>query len=61
MNNAKEIIKGEFSFNLGIKGYTWDKANGGKSPNDTAIALSSNWDRVATSHKDTAGVKVTTL
>ena len=44
-----------------MKGYTWDKANGGKSPNDAALALSTNWDRTATSHKDTAGVKVTTL
>ena len=59
--NAKQIVKSEFSFNVGMKGYTWDKANGGKSPNDAALALSTNWDRTATSHKDTAGVKVTTL
>ena len=59
--NTKKIIKAEFSFNLGAKGYTWDKVGGGKSPNDAAIALSTNWDRSATSHKDTAGVRVTTL
>lgn len=59
--NARKILKSEFSFNIGQKGYTWDKANGGKSPNDTALALSTNWDRVSTSRKDTAGVKVTTL
>lgn len=61
LENAKQIVKGEFSFNVGVKGYAWDKANGGKSPNDAALALSTNWDRTATSHKDTAGVKVTTL
>lgn len=61
LDNAKQIVKSEFSFNVGMKGYTWDKANGGKSPNDAALALSTNWDRTATSHKDTAGVKVTTL
>lgn len=61
LDNAKEIVKAEFSFNVALKGYTWDKTNGGKSPNDAALALSTNWDRTATSHKDTAGVKVTTL
>ncbi len=61
LENAKEIVKSEFSFNVGVKGYAWDKANGGKSPNDAALALSTNWDRTASSLKDTAGVKVTTL
>jgi len=61
VENAKEIVKAEFDFNVGLKGYTWDKANGGKSPDDAALALTTNWDRTATSHKDTAGVKVTTL
>tara|TARA_R110000851_G_C13022744_1_gene560344 strand:- start:263 stop:1222 length:960 start_codon:yes stop_codon:yes gene_type:complete len=61
LENAKQIVKAEFSFNTGIKGYTWDKANGGKSPDDAALALSTNWDRTATSRKDTAGVKVTSL
>lgn len=59
--NARKIVKSEFSFNLGAKGYTWDRANGGKSPDDAAIALSTNWDRTATSHKDTAGVRVVSL
>ncbi len=61
LDNAKQIVKSEFSFNVGMKGYTWDKATGGKSPNDAALALTANWDRTATSHKDTAGIKVTTL
>ena len=46
----------DYSFGLSIKGYTWDEANGGKSPTDAALATGSNWDRVATSIKATAGV-----
>lgn len=54
--NIQRSIQSEWSYNLGFKGYTWDKATGGKSPNDAALATAANWDRVATSHKDTAGV-----
>lgn len=49
----------DYSFVLGLKGYAWDVANGGKSPTDAEIALSSNWDKVATSIKHTAGVMTT--
>lgn len=59
--NARQIIKEESSFNIGIKGYSWDKANGGKSPDDAALALNTNWDQYVTSFKDTAGVRVQTL
>lgn len=54
--NIIRTIQSEWSYNVGIKGYSWDKATGGKSPNDAAIATANNWDRYATSHKDTAGV-----
>ena len=46
----------DYSFGLGLKGYAWDTANGGKSPTDAEIATGSNWDKVATSIKHTAGV-----
>ncbi|QPA25453.1 hypothetical protein IR196_04990 [Brucella anthropi] len=46
----------DYSFGLGLKGYTWDEANGGKSPSDAEIATGTNWDKVATSIKHTAGV-----
>lgn len=46
----------DYTFGLGLKGYTWDEANGGKSPTDAEIATGSNWDKVATSIKHTAGV-----
>lgn len=45
----------DYTFGLGLKGYTWDEANGGKSPTDAEIATGSNWDKVATDIKHTAG------
>lgn len=46
----------DYSFGLGLKGYAWDEANGGKSPTDAELATGSNWDKVATDIKQTAGV-----
>ena len=46
----------DYTFGLGLKGYTWDETNGGKSPTDAEIATGSNWDLVASSIKQTAGV-----
>lgn len=54
--NMGTVWKGESSFDLGLKGYAWDITNGGKSPDDAALALGTNWDKIATSDKDTAGV-----
>jgi len=59
-SNGKERIEttfqADYSFGIGLKGYTWDTANGGKSPTDAELATGSNWDKVATSIKNTAGV-----
>lgn len=46
----------DYTFGLGLKGYTWDETNGGKSPSDAELATGTNWDQVATSVKHTAGV-----
>ena len=46
----------DYSFGVSLKGFTWDEANGGKSPSDAALATGSNWDKVATDIKQTAGV-----
>lgn len=54
--NIQRSYQAEWSYNLGVNGYTWDKASGGHSPNNSAIGTANNWDRIATSHKDTAGV-----
>jgi hypothetical protein len=46
----------DYSFGLGLKGYSWDQTNGGKSPTDAELATGTNWDKVVTSDKHTAGV-----
>jgi len=50
----------DYSFGLGLKGYAWDEANGGKSPSNAALATGTNWDKVATDIKHTAGVLTVT-
>jgi len=55
-DNITKTWQAEWSYNLGIKGYSWDATNGGKSPNDAAIVLSTNWDKYASSDKDGPGV-----
>lgn len=54
--NIKRTYQAEWSFNLSLRGYTWDKTNGGHAPNTAALTTGTNWDKVATSIKDTAGV-----
>jgi len=58
--NGKERIETtmqvDYTFGVSLKGYTWDEANGGKSPTDAALATGSNWDKTATDIKQTAGV-----
>jgi len=49
-------LQGDYDFTLGLKGYSWDVTNGGKSPTDVELALGTNWDKTATSVKGTAGV-----
>ena len=46
----------DYTFGVALKGYTWDITNGGKSPTDAELATGTNWDKVATSIKHTAGV-----
>ena len=59
-SNGKERIETtmqvDYTFGLGLKGYTWDEVNGGKSPSDADLATGANWDMSATSVKHTAGV-----
>ncbi|HDS0937014.1 TPA: hypothetical protein QDZ12_000209 [Pseudomonas putida] len=49
-------MQADYTFGMGLKGYTWDTANGGKSPTDAELATGSNWDLVANSIKASAGV-----
>ena len=56
--NIIRTFQAEWSYNVGVRGFSWDKTNGGKSPNDAALLTATNWDKYATSHKDLAGVVV---
>jgi len=56
--NIKRIYQAEWSYELSIQGFAWDKTNGGKSPTDAALLTSTNWDKYATSNKDIAGVLI---
>jgi len=49
-------IQMDYTFGLGLKGFSWDDTNGGKSPSDAELATGSNWDQVASDKKHTAGV-----
>lgn len=59
--NIQTAYQAEWSYNVGVLGYTWDVTNGGAAPTDTALGTSSNWDKTATSVKDTAGVALISL
>lgn len=58
-SNGKERIEStfqaEWSENLGIKGYAWDIANGGKSPVTAELETGTNWD-LKWNVKNSAGV-----
>lgn len=59
-SNGKQRIEttfqADYTFNLALKGYSWDTVTGGKSPSDAALATGANWDKIAASIKSTAGV-----
>jgi len=56
LENLVVRLQGEYAFTLKLKGFTWDVTNGGANPTDAALGTGSNWDQVATSVKDCAGV-----
>lgn len=56
--NIQRTYQAEWSYNVGVKGFSWDKSS--KSPTTGALASEGNWDRYATSHKDLGGVVLET-
>lgn len=58
--NIKSTYQSEWSYNASVKGFSWDKTSGGKSPTNAALGTATNWDQYATSDKDTAGVMLIT-
>lgn len=55
-NRIETTLQVDYSFGVGIKGYTWNETNGGKSPTDAELSTGANWTKVASSIKHTAGV-----
>lgn len=58
--NINRSYLANWSFNLGVKGFAWDAANGGPHPTDAALGTATNWDKFVTSTKDCAGVLIAT-
>ncbi len=51
-------MQGEYGYNLNVKGFAWDVANGGKNPADAAVGTGSNWDAAYSDVKSRAGVVI---
>lgn len=56
--NINRTYQAEWSYNVAVKGYSWDKAAGGKAPTSAELANAANWDKKATSNKDCAGIMI---
>lgn len=58
-SNGKDRIETtmqvDYTFGLALKGYSWDETNGGKSPTNAKLETGTNWLKVATDIKHTAG------
>ena len=50
----KTTMQADYTFGMGLKGYAWSTSV--KSPTDAELATGSNWTKIATSVKHTAGV-----
>ena len=56
--NLGATYQGQYTYNLGLLGFKWNEAAGGRAPIAATIATGTNWTRAATSVKDCAGVIV---
>lgn len=54
--NIHRTFQAEWSYNVGVKGFSYDKANGGHAPTDAALFSATSWDQTVTSIKDGPGV-----
>lgn len=56
--NIQNSYQAEWSYNLGLRGFSWNTASGGAAPSNAAVATTANWSKTASGLKDTAGVLV---
>lgn len=55
--NLAYKYQAEWTYEVSVKGYSWDKDTGGAAPNDAALQSSANWNRIqTTTHKLLPGV-----
>jgi hypothetical protein len=57
----QRTYQAEWSFNLGVKGFAWDKTTGGANPDDDDLETAAHWDSYYSDEKDAAGVCLITL
>ena len=60
LENLARRWQSEYSYNVEVKGFKWDIANGGVNPTDGTLGTTTNWDQVAYDDKLTAGVRLVT-
>jgi hypothetical protein len=60
LENLVHRFQVEYSYTIGIKGFTWGPASPTRNPDNTAIGAAGNWDKIVTSDKDLAGVRLLT-
>lgn len=60
IENIARRWQAEYAYNVEVKGFKWDIANGGVNPTDGTLGTTTNWDQVAYDDKLTAGVRLVT-
>jgi hypothetical protein len=58
--NIATTYQAEWTYNAGVKGFSYNTVDGGASPSDAALATSTNWTKTLTSNKDLGGVLLKT-
>lgn len=58
--NSVGYIKAEYNSNIAVKGMSWKVSTGGSNPSVATLGTKTNWEQVATSIKNTGGVKIVT-
>ena len=56
--NLTMQFQGEGAYNVSIKGFKWDVANGGANPTDATMGTQTNWDLYAGDVKQSAGARL---
>ena len=53
-------LQGEYSYQVGVRGFSYDVTAGGVNPNTAALKTAANWDKVFADVKDLGGVVIET-